>query len=255
MKKYSLANRQRDIKTCLALFLAWIILGGQSAFAQADLPKAEFLGKFGIWSNFKYQMNVGEVCFTASKPYKLSFPTTRNMVLRAYVSHWKKADAQNSWETSLLLRGLKNDGKINVKIENNNFSLKTAGDRAFLQQKEKEIRLVHAMKRGNRMLVTATDHANNVYTQKYSLTGIQKALSKLAEECGLAPPVSVSLNGNDGKNENGLSPQNSMDGSNTIRPGIFDNKIPLPVKKPTPPKRTQIKLKVFQSAFGDGIEY
>ncbi len=150
--------------------------------------EARFVGKFRIWSVYKYKTGEGTVCFAASKPYKLSRRASQDMMLRTYVSRWRQGG--NGWQVSLFVRGLAANAKITALLDKQTFVFRRFGDYAFLPRKADETRLVRAMKRGHRLVVKAAQKKRHSgkrgsFVQFYSLNGLTAALKAVQKECGL----------------------------------------------------------------------
>ena len=150
----------------------------------ADKPTP--LGKFKDWSAFTVGAGSDKTCYALSEPVA-SEPkgVTRGKVyflLSDFPSRKAKAEPQ-------IVPGYAYPagGTVGVTVGSDKwtFFTKNDGDNggAWLKSSDDEARLVAAMQKGSRMVVTGASSRGTTTTDAYSLSGISAARQKVHAEC------------------------------------------------------------------------
>jgi hypothetical protein len=151
-----------------------------AAGGPALAEEAELIKTFKDWAAYKHEAGGTKVCFAASQP-KDSAPKTREDVY-LYLSFFPGDNVKN--EVSIRIGyALKPGSDVTVLIDGAKFALFSKGDKAFVADGETEQKFVEAMKRGNKLTVTATPAEGKETTDVYSLFGVTDAAKAAEAAC------------------------------------------------------------------------
>ena len=170
-------------------FAVSVIMGmTPSAFAQRDTNGAKQrvpikpVVKYRDWSVYQHKTGDDVICFAASAPKDMMPKEVKRSEVLFYVTRWKSNPKKA--QISLLIGYPFRDGsKPDIKIKAQEFKLFVKGDKAWIRDEGDEALLIRSMKKGSTMTVTGLSTQNIVTTDKFSLSGISKALSKVKRLC------------------------------------------------------------------------
>jgi invasion protein IalB len=162
-----------------ALFFSMIAMAG-AAFAQAKDPTP--LGESGDWAAYAFKAKGGKVCYVVSQPKGSAPKNAKRDPVFFLITHRPGQSVRNEVST-IIGYPFKKDVNVDVKIDEANFILFTNGDGAWADTKDKDKKVVAAMKRGKAMSVKGTSERGTETVDTYSLKGISGALDKIDAAC------------------------------------------------------------------------
>ncbi len=140
------------------------------------------VNSYGDWTLMADSNDPHLFCFVTSEP-KSSVPTdAQRQAPRAYISAWPKDGIRTEVSFRMGFPIKKNTPGM-ATISPSGFRLFGSGDRAYVSDSTRELKLVEAMRKGSTMTVAATSNAGATITDTYSLIGLGQALQKLQETC------------------------------------------------------------------------
>jgi len=162
---------------CIATVLA------APAFA-AEKPTA--LGTFKNWSAYTAGTGADKTCYALSQPAASDPKTVARGSIYFLISDFpaRKAKAEPQIVPGY---AYPDNGTVSVTVGNDKFTFftKNDGDKgsAWLKSTAEEAKLVAAMQKGSRAVVTGASSRGTTTTDAYSLSGITAALQKAHAEC------------------------------------------------------------------------
>jgi len=169
----------------MRIFLIFSFVGAFLISAMGGvLAKTEELSSFRDWQVYKQETDAGRVCFISSVPKKLFGNYDRNNrgETRVFVSHGPGRGERN---VVSILAGYnyKKQSDVKFSIDGKSSTFLTLGNRAWADSPADDQRLIKAMKRGAKLVVTGTSSRNNKTIDEYSLSGFTKAKNYLDRAC------------------------------------------------------------------------
>lgn len=150
--------------------------------SNAAEPTAVELSRAGDWILHRSTGEGPKLCFIAASP-RAKEPTNANrskVVL--YVSAWPKEGVRNELSVKLGYQA-KAGQEVVLEVDTTTFTLFSKDDRAFVADPTQELKLVQAMKAGQKLVVRGTSERGTATTDTYSLTGFAQALQGLVAAC------------------------------------------------------------------------
>lgn len=160
-----------------ALFLIPVVAAPASRADQVTQ-----LSTYGDWSLMIDANTPHLFCFVTSEPKSSAPSDAERQKPRAYVSAWPKDGIRAEVSFRMGFR-IKKSTPGTATVSPASFRLFGAGDRAYVSDSTRELKLVEAMRKGSTMTVAATSDAGATITDTYSLAGLGTALQKLQEAC------------------------------------------------------------------------
>ncbi|MET1046321.1 MAG: invasion associated locus B family protein [Hyphomicrobium sp.] len=161
--------------------LAILIAAATPARAIAA-EKVSLAGTYGDWSLMTDDSAPHLFCFVTSEPKSTDPSDAKREAPRAYISAWPKDGIRAEVSFRMGFR-IKKTAPAIATVSPAGFKLFGSGDRAYVIDSTRELKLVEAMRKGSNMMVAATSDAGAAVTDTYSLNGIGQALQKLQEIC------------------------------------------------------------------------
>ncbi|MCE9522866.1 MAG: invasion associated locus B family protein [Alphaproteobacteria bacterium] len=150
-----------------------------SAYAQAG---PTLLGTFDAWEAYKTTDGRGAVCWAVTQPQTKEPATAKRDPIYFLITTWPKANLVN--EPSVVIGyEFKPGAEATVQVGSDKFGFFTKADGAWLMEKEKEQRLIAAMRGASELTVKGFSKRGTLTTDTYSLKGLSSALDKTAEGC------------------------------------------------------------------------
>ncbi len=169
----------RTHPSCKIVLIAAALGLTSPAIANVD-PK--HLGDFGDWSAYTHKTKNGKVCFSISEPKETLPKKVNRDPVYFLITNSPKEKIKN--EVSIITGYPFKPGSISTaRIGDKSFKLYTKGDGAWVDSNKNEKRLIKAMKLGSSMIVKGTSKRGTVTTDKYSLSGVTKAISSIDKAC------------------------------------------------------------------------
>lgn len=162
-------------KTCLVLAL----VAPLSAAQAEDVSK---LTSIADWALFTDEKSPHLFCFITSEPKSSTPADTPRELPRIYISAWPKDGVKSELSVRLGFPAKKNS-EISAAAGTQSFRMFASDDRAYVQDATGELKLVDAMKKGAKLVVTATTATGTNVTDTYSLSGLGQAIQELQSTC------------------------------------------------------------------------
>ncbi len=142
------------------------------------------IDNFDDWSAFAVTENGAKVCYAGSIPKKEVGDYTKRGDTYVLVTH-RPAEKRIGEVSVTAGYAYQENGKVIVDIDGVEFELFTDGENAWAWDKDRDEKLVAAMKMGLKMVVKGTSSRGTETTDTYSLKGFTAALSAANAACGL----------------------------------------------------------------------
>ena len=172
-------------KTALAAHLTAIAIvtlavGLQTSPALAK--PSELIKRFSDWAAYRHTSGNERYCFILAAPDSKKPTNVKRGPIVVHITAWPKHGIRAQLSVKIGYR-FKAGVPVGVAIGNQRFSLFTKNDRAFVDSPTDELKLIEAMKKGNRMVVTGQSERGTVTTDVYSLIGFSQALKMMTSSC------------------------------------------------------------------------
>lgn len=161
-----------------------LVLGGLlfcvSAKA-AEMPKV--LGEYGDWIAWTYNDRGNLICYMSSTPKKDEGKYTKRGDIYTIITH---RPAEKTFDEVSFVAGYSFDTKapftikIGDKIFKNTF---TDGTKGWMVNGQEDLKLIAAMKRGERMIVDGKSNRGTTTKDTYSLKGFSSAYQAISAKC------------------------------------------------------------------------
>ena len=166
-----------------AAAVAWGVLfvsGTPSAQTATPTP----IATYNDWTAYSYKDGATDVCYMASQPKEAKGNYDQRGQIWALITH--RAPGEPNPVVSIIAGyNYKEGSSAKVSIGDANFTLFTQGHTAWANTPEDDQKLIDAMKRGSRMVVTGTSWRGTDTRDTYSLSGFTKAYGDIRKACGL----------------------------------------------------------------------
>jgi len=149
--------------------------------APAAAAEPKFVGDFGAWAAYTYEIEGAPACYIASKPTSSEGEYDRRGEVFALVTH-RVADKVVGEVSVVAGYEYQGDSTPTARIGGTTFDMFARGDTAWLRTAE-DARMVAAMRRGTDMVVSATSSRGTKTTDTYSLMGFTKAYEAITRVC------------------------------------------------------------------------
>ena len=163
-----------------AAALVGLLVGTETSLAAETTPKA--IATYRDWNVFQLQDGDETVCFAVSEPKDKSPKNVRHGDVFFLISTWKSGAAQDQ-PSFMAGYALKERSKPSIRIGSDKFAMYASENEAFIEKKEDEERLIAAMRRGSRMLISATSARGTATSYEVSLLGVSAALDRVEKGC------------------------------------------------------------------------
>lgn len=173
-------NRLWTLSLIFTVTLAGLTGAGGISFAQG----IKRIGDHKDWSAFEFSEDGKPACYMASQPKKAEGNYKKRGDVFAIVTHRPKEKRRD--EVSIVA-GYKyaKDSWVEVAVGKKTFKLFTQDDGAWAPDKDSDAKLVKAMIKGSKMIVSGTSARGTKTKDTYSLSGFTKAYEAIGKACGL----------------------------------------------------------------------
>ena len=155
----------------------------QTAPAQtAPAQAVDLIDKQDNWSLYADNATPKTVCFIAAQPQAVEPLGANRGPIFFYISAWPK-DGVKTEPSIKVGYPLAADKDMTVSVGTDTFKLFAKGERGFVSDGTEEQKFVETLKKGSTAIVKATSARGTATTDTYSLSGLGKALEKLAATC------------------------------------------------------------------------
>lgn len=135
--------------------------------------------RHGSWNSYTAQPAEGQPCFVAARPLVREPIGLRRDPAYVYVSAVTGGGVTG--EVSIKFGfPLRHAAPVIATIGGARFVLFGHGERAFVADRAEEVRFIESMRKGARMVVTATSDRGNLTRDTYVLAGLSAALQDLS---------------------------------------------------------------------------
>lgn len=155
-----------------------LALSGVGAEAQA-VSKLTSIQDWALYTDAK---SPHLFCFITTSPKSSAPADAARDAPRLYVSAWPKDGVKG--EVSVRLGfPVKKDDEIIAAVGSSTFRMFASDDRAFVQDATAELKLLEAMRKGAKLVVTASTATGTQVADTYALNGLGQALGELQSTC------------------------------------------------------------------------
>lgn len=148
----------------------------------APAQAVDLIDKQDNWSLYADNATPKTVCFIAAQPQAVEPLGANRGPIFFYISAWPK-DGVKTEPSIKVGYPLAADKDMTVSVGTDTFKLFAKGERGFVSDATEEQKLIETLKKGSTAIVKATSARGTATTDTYSLSGIGKALEKLATTC------------------------------------------------------------------------
>lgn len=171
-----------------ALALLCVAGLGLSAASAASDP-ATLLGTSKDWSAFTSGSGSAKICYAMAKPSATDPKKAKRDPIYFLITDWPGRSPKTKSEAEVIPGyQYKPDSTVTATVGTDKFELFTQNEggagAAWVRHREDEIKLIEAMKRGQKLVITGTSLRGTKTTDTYSLAGLQDALDKIHAACG-----------------------------------------------------------------------
>lgn len=168
---------------------AGALLAGFAASAiSAQADNATLLGVSKNWKAFASGNGPDKVCYAITQPILSTPKKTKREPIGLLINDWpaKRARAQPE-----IVPGykFKDDSEVTVQVGADKFTFYATNDggsgSAWMNKSNEEARLIDAMQRGSRAVITGVSDHGTMTHDTYSLSGLADALTKIHTACSM----------------------------------------------------------------------
>lgn len=147
----------------------------------SDQGKTVQLGTFGEWGAYATQ-GKPKTCYALAQPKSREPASVKRDPAYVFIS---TRPAENVKSEISIIMGfpMKDGSEAQAEIGDAAFGLIAKGANAWVKNPAEEGRLIDAMKKGSKLIVTAKSTKGKTTTDTYSLSGLGQALDKVRKEC------------------------------------------------------------------------
>ena len=176
------AQRRWAIALPLACLLPCLALWFISEATQAADSDPQQLSEHRDWAIYAYKESGKQRCYAAS------FPIRRRGQTNGWADSWLLISNDPSIGTRhavsfALDRPLAPNTRVRANVGKRTFELHAQGDTAWTADGATDLRLIVAMKRGRRLLISAAAESGERVLDSFSLMGFTSALEALGASC------------------------------------------------------------------------
>lgn len=163
----------------------WMLLStAGAALLFGGIAQAAELGKFKDWSAQTFKVSGKQVCSLWSAPQKAEGNYTRRGDIFVWVTH-RPADKALNRVSFEMGYPFKPNAKLEVRIDNEDFTLLTDGSTAFNIEARTDERMVKAMRAAREMEVNGISRRGTKTRDVYSLLGFTAAHKAISKACNV----------------------------------------------------------------------
>lgn len=168
-----------NVGKALVILLLLAAAPGQTFGAEQQMTR---VNTYGAWSLMTDTVDPHLFCFITSEPTSSQSAAADRQSPRAYISAWPKDGIRAEVSFRMGFR-IKKSTPGMATVNPTGYRLFGSGDRVYVSDSTRELKLVEAMRKGSSMTVAATPVSGATVTDTYSLNGLGQALQKLQETC------------------------------------------------------------------------
>lgn len=148
------------------------------------LAATDEMETFGKWTIYSQKTDAGKICFMSSLPTKLEgkYDRSNRGETRVFVTHGPGKSDRDVVSVLAGYRYLK-QSEVEFNIDGKKTNLFTLDNYGWAQGADDDQKLIQAMRRGNKLVVTGTSSRKNKTIDTYSLSGFTKAKAFLDKAC------------------------------------------------------------------------
>ncbi len=164
-----------------SIVFAGLIVAILSAGPAAAKP-SELIKRYSDWAAYRHTAGKEKYCFILAAPDSLKPNNVKRGRVAIHITAWPKHGIRAQLSIKIGYR-FKAGAPVGVAIGTAQFNLFTKDDRAFVESPTDELKLIEAMKKGSRMIITGQSERGTITTDGYSLIGFSLALQKMTSSC------------------------------------------------------------------------
>lgn len=161
------------------LIPAIAIVVASSGWSMAQTPSR--MNQFEAWGAYSYDSDNGKVCYVLSVPTRAQ-PDGVNHGENFFLISQRPGQGVSYEPQAMMGYALGENSKVAVTIDDEEFTLFTRGNSAWVEDTAREPELVAAMRAGMSMTIEATSARGTATSYSYSLSGVTAALDAI-ENC------------------------------------------------------------------------
>ena len=150
------------------------------ALAQANVAKP--VDKIGEWGIYVAGTGKQKFCYAATSPKERKPDNLPRDPAYLYIIS-RPAENVKSEITVVLGFAAKAGSTAKAEIGATSFDMTPQGKELWMDNAAKETQMVAALRKGQKLVLKTTSQRGNVTTDTYVLTGLDKALERVAKEC------------------------------------------------------------------------
>jgi len=140
------------------------------------------INKTNDWALYLHEEGAAKICFALAQPKDSEPKGLKRGQAYLYISAWPK-DGVKSEVSVRIGYPFKKGSNATATIGTVAFSLFTKDDKAFIENPTEELKLIEAMKKGSKLVISGQSERGTQTTDTYSLTGLGQALQALGTNC------------------------------------------------------------------------
>lgn len=157
----------------------------KEAAKPASVPggsSATLVATFADWSAYTAQSGKAKICYALSQPKARAPASLKDIPAYVFVS-FRPADNIRNEVAAVLNFKTKDGGTGSLAVGSTSYDIVTKGENAWVKNQADEVTAVGTMAKGGTMTLTATSAKGNKTTDRYSLSGFDKALDRAKRDC------------------------------------------------------------------------
>lgn len=138
--------------------------------------------KYKMWESQYVEDKNGKVCFAVSMPTRMSPANLSRAESRIFIT-FRPSDGISNEISITNGYPFRKKSNVNTSVGNALFKFETKGKFAWMTTLDSELKMIRAMKKANRAIVTGTSARGNKTKDTYSLMGFTAAYNAAKKNC------------------------------------------------------------------------
>ena len=140
------------------------------------------IGQFDDWKAYASRGTKSPVCYVFAQPKDRKPPSLKRDPGFLFISS-RPAEHVRNEVSAMVGFPTKEGGEATAQVGNVVFDMATKDDNAWIRNPAEEGRLVEAMRKSKDLVLKVVSLRGNESTDRYSLSGLGRALDRVAQEC------------------------------------------------------------------------
>ncbi|MGE3770212.1 MAG: invasion associated locus B family protein [Bdellovibrionales bacterium] len=134
--------------------------------------------QYRAWAAFSYDESGAPTCYAVVRNAQ------KGRTSYAYITHWPSEKSENVFQYTPGVE-LKLGSTATLNIDGSQFTLFTTDRDAWAKGSENDRAIMEAIRKGNKMLITATTASGKKLSDTFSLSGSGLAIQAISKMCGV----------------------------------------------------------------------